>query len=235
MLIDTVNTQSVEHIERAHPLGVTLGQVVVHGHHMHTVTSERIQEHGQGSHKGLTFTRCHLGDLSLMEHLATEELNVVVDHLPLQVVSSCGPVVMVDSLVTVNSDEVLGRIASQFTVEIRGGNDGLLVLCKTTSRFLHDTEGYRHYLVKRLLIDLQGLFVELVYFVEDYLTLINRRVFNLRFQCIDLFLLLFGSILYILLNLLGLGTELIVAQCLYLRISCLHLLYEWLNQLHVTC
>ncbi len=111
MLVDTVHTQTVEHIQRSHPLRVTLGQVIVHGHYMDAVTCQGIQEHGEGSHEGLTFTCCHLGDLSLMEYLTTEELHVVVDHLPFQVVATGSPVVVIDGFVSVDGDEILGRIS----------------------------------------------------------------------------------------------------------------------------
>ena len=83
MLVDTVDTEAVEHIERSHPLRVTLCQIVVDGHHMHTVTGKGIQEHREGSHEGFTFTSRHLSDLSLMEHDTTKQLHVVVNHLPL--------------------------------------------------------------------------------------------------------------------------------------------------------
>ena len=46
MLVDTVDAQTMEHIERAHPLGVTLGQVVVDGHHVNTIAGEGVEEHG---------------------------------------------------------------------------------------------------------------------------------------------------------------------------------------------
>ena len=72
VLVDTVDTQTMEHIERTHPLRVTLGQIVVYRDDVNTITSEGIEKHGEGSHKGLTFTSGHLGNLSLMENETTK-------------------------------------------------------------------------------------------------------------------------------------------------------------------
>ena len=49
---------------------------------MYTIACEGIEEHGKGSHEGLTFTSSHLGNLSLMEYNTTEELHIIVNHLP---------------------------------------------------------------------------------------------------------------------------------------------------------
>ena len=72
MLVDTVYTQSVEHVERSHPLGVTLGQVIVHCDHVYTVACQGVKEHRQRGDERLTLTRSHLGNLSLMEHGAAK-------------------------------------------------------------------------------------------------------------------------------------------------------------------
>ena len=66
MLVDAIHRESVEHIERSHPLGVTLGEVVVDGYHMHTVACEGVEEHRQCGDESLTLTGCHLGNLTLM-------------------------------------------------------------------------------------------------------------------------------------------------------------------------
>ena len=42
----TPNAQSMEHIERTHPLRVTLGQIVVDRYHVNTIASQCVQENG---------------------------------------------------------------------------------------------------------------------------------------------------------------------------------------------
>ena len=123
---------------------------------MYTVTRQGVEEHGERGYQRLTFTRSHLGNLTLMEHGTTEELHVVVYHLPLQVVTSGSPVVVIDGLVAVDSNKVLLRVTSQFAVEVGGGNYGLLVLGEATGGLLDDGEHLEHHLVEGLLIDLKG-------------------------------------------------------------------------------
>ena len=157
MLVDAIHGQTVEHIERSHPLGVTLGQIVVDGHHVNTVAREGIQEHRERSHEGLTFTRCHFRNLTLMEHGTTEELHVIVDHVPLQVVTAGHPMVVIDGLVAVDIHEVLG--GSQFAVEIIGCNHYFLILGEAAGGLLHDAEGHGQHFVEGFLHIVEPLFV----------------------------------------------------------------------------
>jgi len=192
VLVDTVHRKAVEHIERPHPLGVTLGQIVVDGYDVDAVARQGVQEHGQGSHEGLTFTRCHLGNLTLMQNDTTKQLNVVVDHFPLQVVATSGPMVMIDSLVAIDGDEVLAGVGSQFTVEVGGRNDGLLVLGKAAGRLLDDGEHLGHHLVEGLLVNLEHFLLQLVDLGEDVGTLVNGRVLDGGLQAFNLCFLFLG-------------------------------------------
>ena len=68
VLVNAVNAQTMEHINRSVPFGVALGQVIVDRDHMHAVSGEGVEENGKGRDERLTFTRCHLGDFSLMQY-----------------------------------------------------------------------------------------------------------------------------------------------------------------------
>ena len=107
MLVDAINGETVEHIERSHPFGVTLGEVVVHGNDMNAVACECVEEHGEGGDEGLTFTGSHFCNLALMQCDTAEELHVVVYHFPFQVVASCCPVVVVVGFVAFDCHEVV--------------------------------------------------------------------------------------------------------------------------------
>ncbi len=99
VLVDAVDAESVEHIERTHPFGVTLGEVVIHGDHMHALARKRVQEHGQRRDESLSLTRGHLGNLSLMKDDAADELHIVMDHVPGDSVASGRPAVVPHRLV----------------------------------------------------------------------------------------------------------------------------------------
>ena len=85
--------EAVEHIERSHPLRVTLGQVVVHGYYVYTITCQCVEEDRGSTNEGLTLTGSHFGNLTLVQNDTTEELYVVVDHFPLHIVTASSVVV----------------------------------------------------------------------------------------------------------------------------------------------
>ena len=201
---------------------------------MHAVACQGIEEHGERGHEGLTLTGGHLGNLALMQHDAAKELHVVVHHLPLQVVATSCPVVMVDGLVAINGDKVFSGVGGQVTVEVSGGDDGLLVLGEAAGRILDNGIDLGHHLVEGLLINLQGLLLQLVHLGKDVGTLVERRFLNGGLQLFYLGLLLLGSSLHVGAYLLSAGTQCIVVQLLHLGCLGLHLLHEGLYEFHVT-
>ena len=67
-----------EHL--THPLGVTLGQIVVDGDDVNALAGQCIQISREGSHQGLTFAGLHLGDTALMQYDAAHHLDPVGTH-----------------------------------------------------------------------------------------------------------------------------------------------------------
>ena len=233
MLVYTVYGKTVEHVEWSHPLRVTLGKIVVDGNDMNTIACEGIQEYGECGYEGLSLTSCHLGDFSLMQYYTAEELHVVVYHVPLEVIASGCPVVVVYGLVSVNCYKVVLRVCCQLTVEVGCRNYSFLVLGKSSCSVLDDTERCWHNLVKSLLVDVEHLFVELVDLVEYLLPFIDRGVFDSCLEFFYLGFLLLCRILHISLYLLSLGSQLVVAQFLNIGINSLDFLYQRLDQFHV--
>ena len=74
-----------EAVDLAHPLRVTLGQVVVDGDDMHALAGQCVEVSRQSSYQGLTFTGLHLGDAALVQDDAADELHPVgaqTQHAP---------------------------------------------------------------------------------------------------------------------------------------------------------
>ena len=63
-------------VDRAHPLGVALGEVVVHRHEVHVSARERVQVERHRGDERLTLTGLHLGDVAFVEHHGAHELDV---------------------------------------------------------------------------------------------------------------------------------------------------------------
>ena len=159
VLVDAIDAEAVELVQRTHPLGVSLGQVVVHGDHVHALAGERVQEHREGGDEGLSLTGRHLGDAAALllvglegavQDDAADELDIVMDHVPGDLVAAGHPMVLPDGLVVLDADEI-AAVRGQVAVEIgRRDGDGL-VLREAAGSGLHDGEGLGENLVEALL------------------------------------------------------------------------------------
>ena len=101
-----------------------------------------------------------------------------MDHFPFQVITTCSPVVMVDSLVAVNRNEVLPGICCQLTVKVCGSDYCFFILGKALSRLFDDGEDFWHHFIKGFLIDIENVFLNLVDLSKDVCTLVDGRIFN---------------------------------------------------------
>jgi hypothetical protein len=66
--------------DRAHPLGVAPGQVVVDRDHVHAAAGQTVQRRGERCGHGLALAGAHLRDPALVQDDAADELDVEVAH-----------------------------------------------------------------------------------------------------------------------------------------------------------
>ncbi len=82
LIVDAVDDhaggQAEEAVDLAHPLGVALGQVVVHRDHMNASPRERVEIDSQRCDQRLAFAGLHFGDLAFVQDHAADELHVEV-------------------------------------------------------------------------------------------------------------------------------------------------------------
>ena len=72
---DEADGKAKEAVYLAHPLAVTAGQIVVDRDDVDALARQRIQIGRQHRHQGLAFTGLHLGDSSLMQDNAADDLD----------------------------------------------------------------------------------------------------------------------------------------------------------------
>ena len=130
MFVDAVDREPVKHIERSHPFRVTLCEVVIDRDHVDALSGKRIEEYRQGGHEGLAFSRRHFGDLALVEDDASNQLNVIMDHVPFDVVASGHPMVLPYGLVSFDAHEV-AALAGELSVEVARGDFHSVGACET--------------------------------------------------------------------------------------------------------
>ena len=146
---------------------------------MDALAGQCVQEDGQRGHQRLALARRHLGDLALVQHHAAEELHVVVDHVPLQVVAAGQPVSSVDGLVALDGHEIL--LGGQVAVEVVRRHDHRVVLGEAARRVLHDGESLGQNLVQLLLDLLVDALHGLVHLLRVGLLVGERDVVALEF------------------------------------------------------
>ena len=81
---DATDRQTEELINRAHPLAVARGEVIVHRDHVHAPTAQRVQIDRQRRHQRLAFARGHFRDSAAVQGVTSDELHIERNHLPLQ-------------------------------------------------------------------------------------------------------------------------------------------------------
>ncbi len=77
---DDTDRETEELVQRAHPVGVAAGQVVVHRDHVNALAGECVEVHRQGRHQGLALAGAHFGDLAFVQRHAADQLYVEVTH-----------------------------------------------------------------------------------------------------------------------------------------------------------
>ena len=231
MFVDAVNAETVEHIYRTVPFRVTLGEIVVHSHDVNPVTCQCIKEDGQRRYKCLTFTRSHLGDFTLMQNNTTKELNIVVDHVPRYLIAASNPVVLIESFLSFNGDEVV--CGGQFAVEVVSRHLYDFVFSKAARRVLNNSEHLGHNFVECFFVAFENILFEFVDLIENRFAVLNRSFFNLCFELGYLFLDVVRRVLNFFFQFLRLSSKAIIVERLNLSGGGLNLFYKRLNQLHI--
>ena len=67
-------------VDRAHPLGVAAGEVVVDGHDVDALAGERVEDHRERRRERLALAGLHLGDVAAVDRHAADQLHVEVAH-----------------------------------------------------------------------------------------------------------------------------------------------------------
>ncbi len=73
---DDADGEAEELVDLAHPFGVALGQIVVHGDDMDAASGKGIEIDRQRGDQRLALAGLHLGDLAFMQHHAADQLDV---------------------------------------------------------------------------------------------------------------------------------------------------------------
>ena len=170
MLIDTIDTQSVELIKWSHPFRVTFWQIIIDCHHVHTVTGQSIQEYRQSSHQRLTLTGCHFCNLTLMQNDTTKQLHIIVHHSPCHIVTTGKPMVLPNSFIAFDTHKVFS-LRSQVTVELSSSHFDFRILRESAGCIFYDGKSLRKHIIQCFFILFKHFFFQLVNLRKDAFTI----------------------------------------------------------------
>jgi hypothetical protein len=83
VVLDDPDGQPEKTVNLADPLGVAAGQIIVDRDQVRAASGQRVQIKRQGRDQRLAFARGHFGDAAAVQDHAADQLDVEVDHLPL--------------------------------------------------------------------------------------------------------------------------------------------------------
>jgi hypothetical protein len=80
---------------------------------VYALSAQRIEVSRQGRNKGFTFTCGHFGNFTVVQHHATDELNIVMHHVPNYLGARGLPAVFIDGFVAFDTHKILrsGQVA----------------------------------------------------------------------------------------------------------------------------
>ncbi len=209
---------------------------------MHAFAGEGVQEHGQRGNQGFTFTGGHfrnhaalllVGFDAAIEDNAADELDVIMHHVPGNLIAAGHPVVVPDGFVALDLHKVAALGGQEF-IELGSRHLHGLVLGEAAGGALHNGVGLRQELVQDFLDGGIFVFDEFVAFrSQRFLFLHGDVFFHLQLDFRDAVLegLLHRS--NFVLQRLAVRTELIIGKAVYLRIDGKNLVQDRTDYLHV--
>ena len=80
IVLDDADRHAERAIQRAHPLGIAFGEIIVDGDDVHALARERVEIDRQRGDERLALAGAHLGNVAFVQRLAAHQLNVEVAH-----------------------------------------------------------------------------------------------------------------------------------------------------------
>ena len=170
-----------------------------------------------------------------MEHYATEELHVVVNHVPCHLVAAGYPMVVPDGFVPVNVHKIV--VDGEVAVEVGRSHDDVAIFCigKTSSCVLYDGIHRGKHFGESFVEEVKHFYFFFVDSLEDGLTFVDFCRFNLLFKLCNFCSLVLHFVLKECLNLIDLGTKLVVSELLDFWLNSENLFNNGANLLDVAC
>ncbi len=187
MLVNTVHRKTVKLKYRPHPFRVAFRQIIVDGHNVNPPSCKGIQKHGKRRYQGFPFSRGHFRDFPLVEDHPSDQLNIVMNHVPNDLISSRHPLIVPNGFITVDNNAV--SRSSQITVIIQRSDHHLRRIEKPAGSLLDNRKCDGKYLIQGIFNLLGDHLLQFVNPFVELLTVLNLHFVSLLLQCRNLLLL----------------------------------------------
>ena len=167
-----------------------------------------------------------------MQNDTTEQLYIVVYHVPDRIVTTGYPVILINGLIALDAYKVF--CSSQLAVEISGGNYDFFIFRETFCGSLDDWESNGQYFVQCFFVFIQNFFFYLVDLCKDFFAVFQFQAFDTRFQFFHFRTFGGSRLMDIFFEFFRFGTECVVVQFLNLRVSSFDFLHPGLDFFHVS-
>ena len=153
-----------------------------------------------------------------MQDRTTDELHIVVNHVPHGLIAASHPVVVVDGFVTIDVDKVLA-FGSKIAVHLRCRDNDVLVLGKAACSLFDNREDDRQHLVELVLEHIENLFLNLVNLLPQGLTFVVVERLNFGLDAVNLVAFVLHSVAQLLSDVGSALSQCVIVQGLNLGIG----------------
>ena len=119
-----------------------------------------------------------------MEHHPTNELHVVVHHIPGHIITTGNPVILINRLIVFDAYKV--EFSGKLTISVGSCNYDLCIFCESTSRILNYRKSLGQSLIKDLFCPIEDCFFYLVYLIPDLFACLKIQLFDIGFELLNL-------------------------------------------------
>ena len=200
---------------------------------MDSLSGKSIKKNRKSSHESLTLTCCHLSNLTLMKNDTTDQLHIIMDHIPGHLVTTGHPMVLPKCIIPFDAHKLLG--CTKVTVELSRLYFDDRIFLETACCGLHDCKCLRKNLVKNLLDCLINFLYQFVRLCSKGLFLMEwNLLLKLRLYLSNTVLVFCYCCLNLILECLASFSELIIREHIDASVCFKDLLQCRPDSLHIT-
>ena len=124
-----------------HPCAISFGEIIIYGNQVHSFSRKCVKINRKRRNQCFSFPCMHLSNFTLMKCNTTNQLDVIMNHVPNDRFSSCIPRVGPNRFISFEVDIVV--VLRNSSIKLRGSNLNLCIIDKSSGSFFYHSKGFR--------------------------------------------------------------------------------------------